>query len=518
MVVQETRFVSRLSVALSGVVFVAFTGVFGVWLETRPGDAKVVFSFFLVGVALVAVDLIRQLFTMRTARRLYDRAVEDADRAQRLNLQLQAAQAELRSKNLELASANEQLTTLAGTDAVTGLPNQRNMSYQIDAEIERSRRTKRPFSVLFLDLDRFKRLNDTYGHLVGDEALREFSTVVKSTLRHIDVLGRWGGEEFVVLLPEATEQDAFLAGERVRSLVAGHIYRLRGDGLYLTCSVGVATYPIDGHDRSSLVNMADHAMYVAKKLGRNQVRSTRDPAFALGDDDEKTTLPGQRRSWSSLAVADAVEHLLDDDHRGSPYTHALCALSIQLAQTMGLSEEESFKIGLAAQLQNVGNVAIPDAVLQKRTSLTPEERAIVQRHPEVGADIVAGVAALADLAPIIRAHHEWWNGQGYPNGLKEDAIPIGARIVAVIDVYKALTTERPHRPARSPRVAFEELRFRTGTQFDPTVVDALQRALAPNQVITERILVDAYSRSYRENAKRPVRLMPPRKSLLLEES
>jgi diguanylate cyclase (GGDEF)-like protein len=507
---------SRISTVLSGVVFVVFVAVFGIWLHNQPTSRQAILMFFLVGVLLVGTDLIRQLFTARVARDLYGRALEEADRAISLNMQLQAAQQELRSTNLELADANERLTTLAGSDAVTGLPNQRNMSYQIDAEIERSRRTKRPFSVLFLDLDRFKELNDTYGHLVGDEALREFATVVKSTLRQIDVLGRWGGEEFLVLLPEATEQDAFLAGERVRSLVAGHVYRLRGDGLYITCSVGVATYPIDGHDRSSLINMADHAMYVAKKLGRNQVRSTRDPAFVLSEDeDDESTEPKQ--TWASLALSDAVENLLDEAHRSSPYTHALTVLSVQLARTLGMSEEESYRIGLAAQLQNVGNVAIPDAVLQKKTSLTPDERTLVQRHPEVGADIVAAVPALADLAPIIRAHHEWWNGQGYPNGLKDEEIPLGSRILAIVDVYKALTTPRPHRPARTPRTAFDELRFRSGTQFDPALVDAIQRALAPNPSITERILVDAYNKAYRENAKRPVRVVLPRKSFLAEE-
>lgn len=498
------------SLAVSGVIFVAFVVLFGIWLDRDPSSHTSMLTFFLVGVALIAVDLARQVFSVREHRRLYLRAIGNAERTNELNMELQTAQRDLRIANTGLKDANEQLLTLAGTDTITGLPNQRNMAYQIDSELERARRTKRPFSLLFLDLDRFKHLNDTYGHAVGDDALREFAAVVKTTLRQIDTLGRWGGEEFIVLLPETDAEAAVQAGERVRSKVASHIYRLHGDMVYLTCSVGVATFPDDGNERGVLVNMADHAMYVAKRLGRNQVRSTYDPAFSLGEDQAGETAV-QAETWASLAVNDAVEHLLDEGHRSSPYTHALTALSVKLAQAVGLSETEATAIGIAAQLQNVGNVAIPDAVLQKRGSLTPDERAIVQRHPVVGADIVAGVPALAHLAPIIRSHHEWWNGQGYPDGLRDDAIPIGARILAVVDVYKALTTDRPHRSARDPRVAFDELRFRSGTQFDPAVVEALQRALAPNPVISERILADEYGRAYREarkNRKRRAAVLP----------
>jgi HD-GYP domain-containing protein (c-di-GMP phosphodiesterase class II) len=245
-------------------------------------------------------------------------------------------------------------------------------------------------------------------------------------------------------------------------------------------------------------------MYIAKKLGRNQVRSTRDPSFQPGSDADDVVSMAPR-TWSSLAVADAVDHLIDAGHRSNPYTQALSAISMKLAQTIGLSDEEAFKIGLAAELQNLGNVAIPDAVLQKTTSLTRDERLLVRRHPEVGADILAGVPAVADLAPIVRAHHEWWNGQGYPRGLKEEEIPIGARILAVVDVYKALTTRRPHRPARSTRTAFDELRFRSGTQFDPALVEGLHLALAPNATLSERVLVDAHNRAYRERMHRPVK-------------
>lgn len=486
------------TVITSVLVFVAFCTVFGIWLLVRPNDNNAVLTFFLVGVVLVGIDLVRQLHAAHQSRAQYDRRVDDAERAADLNRKLQRAQQELKEANADLEAANERLTSLAGLDPVTMLPGQEHMERIIDAEIERSRRSKRPFSLLFLDLDHFNELNERHGHEVGDEVLREFVGLIGNTVRRIDTIGRWSTEEFVVLLPDADSPSAIQAGERVRSVVAQHVYRVGGEGVYVTCSVGIAAYPTDGQDRMSLVSMADHAMYVAKKLGRNQVRSTSDPMVSATDAAGEQP---RHTAWTVVAMSEAVAHLVDEQHRGSPYTHALTVLSVKIARTMGLSEDEAQKVGIAAQIQNVGNVAIPDAIMQKQSSLTEEERAIVQRHAAVGADIVAGVPALSELAPIIRAHHEWWNGGGYPAGLREEEIPLGARILAVVDVYKALTSDRPHRPARSPRVAFDELRFRSGTQFDPQVVEALQRALAPNPAISERLLVEEYRRAYHEKQK-----------------
>jgi diguanylate cyclase (GGDEF)-like protein len=504
------------SVITSVLVFVAFCTVFGIWLLVRPNDNNAVLTFFLVGVVLVGIDLVRQLHAAHQSRAQYDRRVDDAERAADLNRKLQRAQQELTEANAGLEVANERLTSLAGLDPVTMLPGQEHMDRIIDAEIERSRRSKRPFALLFLDLDHFKELNERHGHEAGDEALREFAGLLGTTVRRIDTIGRWNSEEFVVLLPDADSPAAVQAGERVRSVVAEHVYRVGGEGVYLTCSVGIAAYPVDGQDRVSLISMADHAMYVAKKLGRNQVRSTSDPMVSATDAAGSADGAPRRTAWTVVAMSEAVEHLVDEEHRGSPYTHALTVLSVKIARTMGLSDDEAHKVGIAAQLQNVGNVAIPDAIMQKKSSLTDEERAIVQRHAAVGADIVAGVPALSELAPIIRAHHEWWNGGGYPGGLREEEIPLGARILAVVDVYKALTSDRPHRPGRNPRVAFDELRFRSGTQFDPQVVEALQRALSPNPAISERLLVEEYRRAYHEKQKNLAQAAGPGRNYLGE--
>jgi diguanylate cyclase (GGDEF)-like protein len=177
------------------------------------------------------------------------------------------------------ASRSTGLETLAGADPVTGLPNHRSLVLLLDQEIERANRYHRPFSLLFIDLDHFKMLNDTFGHLAGDAALREFNSVARTVLRNVDGLGRWGGEEFLVILPETHASAAMAVAERVRAAVAGHRFWATG-AAQLSCSLGVATYPLNANSRNALIELADQAMYQAKRLGRNQVHFAHDSILA----------------------------------------------------------------------------------------------------------------------------------------------------------------------------------------------------------------------------------------------
>ncbi len=361
----------------------------------------------------------------------------------------------------------------AGTDGLTGLPNQTAMIAALDRELERARRYNRPCSALFLDVDHFKALNDSHGHPAGDTALRDFARIVSETIRSVDLLGRWGGEEFLVLLPETDDMSALLSAERLRAAVAGHRFTIAG-GLHLTCSIGTATYPRDGDDRSLLIEAADRAMYVAKHLGRNQVRAVDDPAVALlaggrlaDDSREQTAMAGTVEALAALVNA-------RDAYTGM-HTHEVAALSIKLAHAMGLGAAESRMVGVAARLHDVGKIAIPDAILRKPGRLSDDEWALMREHPRVAADVVGWVPALRAFVPLIRAHHERWDGAGYPDKLMGDAIPLGARIIAVADAYAAITTERPYRQQSDRAWALAELRRCAGLQFDPAVVTALER-------------------------------------------
>jgi diguanylate cyclase (GGDEF)-like protein len=368
-----------------------------------------------------------------------------------------------------LQEANSRLEALATTDPLTGLPNHRALVDLLDKELERSRRYERPCTVLFFDLDHFKALNDTCGHNAGDQALQEFGTVLQTVLRQIDTLGRWGGEEFVVVLPEMDTDSALHVGERLRAAVAEHLF-LAGGGLYLTCSAGIATYPSDALHRSELLEAADRAMYAAKQMGRNQV-------FAFSDPIVKTLETERAGSREELILQGTVEALaglveMRDAYTGQ-HTEGVVLLANRLAKEMGLDTAEERVVALVAKLRDIGKVAVPDAILQKSGLLTEDEWVKMRMHPIIGAEVAGHVPTLRMAAPGIRGHHERWDGKGYPDGLVGESIPLAARIVAVADAYRTMLTERCFRRAHSAIEAMDELERCAGTQFDPAVVRAL---------------------------------------------
>ena len=420
----------------------------------------------LVGSALiVAVVLLRQVAAMVENRRLY--------------LALHDTYRQLETRNSDLATANTHLQNLATTDPITGLANHRAMFAALDQELERCHRYGRPCSVLFRDLDHFKALNDACGHAAGDTALREFGGVVRDSLRGVDILARWGGEEFVVLLPETTDAQAMDLAERVRGAVAGHVFAASG-GTRLTCSLGVASYPQDAQRRDDLVEMADQAMYAAKRLGRNQIRAIGDPAVAALV--AEGGMAGSRDEAALLGTVEALAALVAtrDSYTGR-HTSDVAALAMRLAVALGMDAAGARLLEIAARLHDVGKVAVPDAVLSKPGRLTDAEWVLMRRHAAVGAEVLCHVPALRPLAALVHAHHEHYDGRGYPDGLAGQAIPLGARILAVADAYDAMTTDRPYRPARDSQWGLAQLIHCAGSQFDPTVVEALVTVLASSQ-------------------------------------
>jgi diguanylate cyclase (GGDEF)-like protein len=369
----------------------------------------------------------------------------------------------------------ERILALATTDPVTALPNHRALIARFDQELERAQRYERACSILFLDLDHFKALNDGYGHTVGDAVLCELADLVRTQLRGMDTVGRWGGEEFIVILPELSAKDALHLAEEIRTTVATHTFHV-GGGLHLTCSVGLASYPVHAQEREGLLRAADQAMYAAKRFGRNQVRGANDPAIpALF-----TASPPEsgREEAALVGAAEALVILVEArDHLTGQHSHQVAALVFQLTLALGLPVSEAQMLSLAGRLHDVGKVAVPDTILQKPGELTEEEWALMQTHPAVGADVVSHIPALRPLAPVIRAHHERWDGQGYPDQLAEEAIPFGARILMVVDAYLTMIMDRPYRKACAPSSALAELRRCASSQFDPQVVEALARLL-----------------------------------------
>ena len=384
-------------------------------------------------------------------------------------------------RTAELRAARDVLASLATTDPLTGLANHRALVAAIDQELERSDRYGRPCALVFLDIDHFKRLNDQHGHAAGDTALQEIAGLAGGALRAIDTIGRWGGEEFVVLLPEAGEAEGLATAERLRRAVAGHAFTAAG-GIRLTCSIGVATYPADAPSRSDLMIAADRAMYAAKRLGRNLSFAAAHPAVPamwMGSDSPERAAGDAMLSETVEALALLVE--ARDNYTGM-HAGSVSDLALRLALELGCDAEQVRLIVAGGRLHDVGKVAVPDAILGKPGPLDDAEWQVMRTHPEVGAEIVARIPSLRDVAETIRTHHERWDGAGYPQGLAGEAIPLGGRILAVADAYHAIISGRPYQDARSSALALAEIDRCAGGQFDPAVVAALQRIVIPGRV------------------------------------
>ena len=388
--------------------------------------------------------------------------------------ELEAQNEELLSAHLSLAESNARLEALATTDPLTGLHNHRAMVDALSAKITRAIHLDRPCAVAFLDIDHFKALNDTCGHVAGDAALHEFGGILRGCFSAAATVGRWGGEEFIALLPDTDLAGAVAAAESMRQAVSAETLSV-GGGLRLTCSVGVASYPAHGSNGDALLQAADEAMYAAKRLGRNQVRTADDPAVAA----LRTEEAGASREEEALAgtVAALAALVTARDSYTQDHTEEVGLMAVLLAQTLGLSGMEARQIGVAARLHDIGKIAIPEALLHQRSPLAAVERDQMRQHPVVGAEVFGHVPGLRTLAPLIRSHHERWDGGGYPDGLTGEAIPLGARILAVADAFAAMTSERPYQPAHDPSWAYAEIERQAGTQFDPTVVEALREVL-----------------------------------------
>ncbi|MGB9586939.1 MAG: bifunctional diguanylate cyclase/phosphohydrolase, partial [Armatimonadota bacterium] len=377
-----------------------------------------------------------------------------------------------------LKESRDKLIERANTDSLTGLYNHRCFQERLRSELKRAERYSRPFSVVMIDIDHFKTLNDTHGHPVGDNVLREVASILQSQVRKdIDFVARYGGEEFALILPETDAENAMFCAEQLRKAVANHSFLGKnGETVPITISLGVAQYPIHSSEREGLIIAADLALYQSKSTGRNRTSVfSNDSRADRNKDPYNLYLLLQATDMSTLeAMAAAVD---TKGLREPGFSKAVVAHAVALAREIGLSEQEQRDIRVAALLHDIGKLGIPDTILNKREPLTPDELNIIRSHPSIGYAIVQRSEHLKSILPGILHHHEWWDGTGYPNGQRGEEIPIFARIIAVVDSYHAMMTERPHARARTPEEAKTEIRRCAGTQFDPKIVRAFLRVL-----------------------------------------
>jgi diguanylate cyclase (GGDEF)-like protein len=363
-------------------------------------------------------------------------------------------------ENAQLYARAEQRSRI---DELTGLFNRRHFEERLKEEIARHSRYGGVFVISMLDLDNFKTYNDIYGHPAGDILLGQVGKIVKSSVRSGDQAFRYGGDEFVVILPQTAVDDAYVVAERVRVRIAREMEEKE---ISVTCSIGLASYPSDGVISGELVTVADTALYYAKRTGGNRVYIS---SKILSEPLDNAGTYARHNGLSAIyALVSTVE-------AKDPYTYGhsrkVNSYAVALAEAIGLSPEEVSRVSTAALLHDIGKIGVPDKVLNKKGKLNAEDWEAIKSHPRLGAIIVGNIPNLAPCVSIILHHHERWDGSGYPEGLKGEEISIEARILAIADSFEAMSSARPYRPALCGEKVLKELRRGAGSQFDPKLVE-----------------------------------------------
>ena len=357
----------------------------------------------------------------------------------------------------------ERTREMSVTDELTGLYNRRHFFAMLEAEMNRAQRSGRPFSLVMLDLDGFKEYNDKFGHTNGDTILQVLAKTLRSSMRKSDMAFRYGGDEFAIVIPAAGAQKALKIVERARvkwqkaPRKQALVFESR-----IGFSTGIAEFPANAESADGLVFLADAALYQAKRLG-----GFTDKLVS----DLRTLSP----EILDVATQDQVYALAATVDARDPYTYGhskrVAGIAVKIGKSIGMSQEEIAKLHAAALLHDIGKVGVPDAILTKGGPPTPEEWAVVKRHCAEGARIVGYVKELSSIVPVILHHHEWYDGTGYPDGLKGSDIPLGARITSVADAYDTMITQRPYRHIVAVKEACRELRRCAAIQFDPELVE-----------------------------------------------
>jgi diguanylate cyclase (GGDEF)-like protein len=362
------------------------------------------------------------------------------------------------------------LAEAARTDTLTGLKNRLALEQEIHVEVERTLRAEQELSIVVGDLDHFKAVNDELGHRAGDEALVRIGQILHTRRRVGDSIARTGGEEFTILLPGASEHEAYLVAERLRVTVEREF---ADHPVPLTFSFGVATYPEHGRNADAVIEAADQALYAAKALGRNRsVIFNREISAVFAPE------PGGRGvDETHLATLLSLAEALDLRDTGTAaHSRTVGRYCAMIAEELELSPERAKRIEVAGVLHDIGKIGLPDAILQKPGRLGRAELAEIRTHPEIGAQVLSG-RGLEDLRGWVLAHHERPDGKGYPAGLTDADIPLEARILAVADAYEAMTADRIYRERLGAKAARSELLRCAGSQFDARVVAAFMAAL-----------------------------------------
>jgi diguanylate cyclase (GGDEF)-like protein len=414
--------------------------------------------------------------------------------------------ADLLATALHNAFVFQKLQQQSITDGLTGIKTRRFFWEALSAEWKRASRSGRPFSVVLIDLDKFKEVNDTMGHFEGDLVLARVGRLLEHKSRQSNVVARYGGDEFIILMPETGAEQAQVLAERLRQWLAADPMLSEHK---ITGSFGVGSFPIHGFSIEDIIRVADAGMYVSKRSGGNLVSTAQEfvegqdfarqrqqiSAYIEGFLQRERTGPDQLRELAATlyklcgeeencnvgVLKEAIESLSraaeSRELQTSGHGDLVARYTEVIARGLGLSSDETADLVYAARVHDVGKIFVPEQILNKPGPLGEEEFQLLQTHPQVGAEIVGIIPHSSMMREAIEHHHQRFDGSGYPDGLRGEEIPLWARIIAVSDAYANMITEQSFSSSRTPDQALDELVKMSGTRFDGMLVRLLLRGL-----------------------------------------
>lgn len=396
---------------------------------------------------------------------------------------------------ITIARLFETVKKQALTDSLTELYNRRYFEECLYREAKRSIRLNQPFTLISIDLDHLKIINDKYGHQYGDLAIQTISKVLKNNARAIDVPSRFGGEEFNILLPGIDSKGGAIAAERIRSSIENQTIEKIGN---VTASIGVVTYLEHTKDINELLELGDQAMYQAKLNGRNQVcfakehnsndwqkiavgaffeiltkqlipisKSLNDSLINKIQDTKKSNTSTSRTLFN---VVDSLNRTYNINYENGT-TELKVSLAVKFAKSLKLPDYEIDKLKIAILFYDIGNTTVPEEIFKKNSWLTYEEKLLIRKHPITATkEILEPITSVNNIIPIIELHHENWDGSGYPYKKSGLDIPVTSQIILLVDTFFALISERPHRNAYSQKEAINIIKNDSNKKFNPDLV------------------------------------------------
>ena len=406
---------------------------------------------------------------------------------------------------ITIANLFETVKKQAVTDHLTSLFNRRFFEDALHREATRSLRTKQPFCLIGLDLDHLKRINDTYGHSMGDKAISAIASVIINTARSVDIPSRYGGEEFFIILPGIDARGGLIAAERIRSSIESH--KIEGLPEGITASLGVSCFIEQTTNIDELFEMCDKAMYTSKQKGRNQVSladcdnvtSWQDVAIDAFVDiltqhripfnknlaqDLINKLQIKQQDENGISSQETLYSIVDIISRtyfplyqdGSTKNKVLLATLI--AKKLNLTAPEVDKLKISMLLYDIGNTMMPKSIMKKAAPLNNLEKAEIRKHPLLAAkEILKPISSVSDIIPIIEQHHENWDGTGYPNQKKGEEIPLISQIILIVDSYFAMISYRPYRKAYTVDEAIIEIKANANKKYSKELTEAFTYAI-----------------------------------------